>query len=101
LSDIIRIWYVGREWQTPWKFWKRRIALLMVTYHYFRFYVTVTGIFLLSQEHSQWDQIYVFKILFNCTVTPQAFVPSQFVDVIIITVHDLFWNVGQANCILK
>jgi hypothetical protein len=32
--------------------------------------VTVTGIFLLSQEHSQRDQIYVFKILFNCTVTP-------------------------------
>jgi hypothetical protein len=30
--------------------------------------VTVTGIFLLSQEHSQRDQIYVNKILFNCTV---------------------------------
>ena len=30
----------------------------------------VTGIFLLSQEHSQRDQIYIFKILFNCTVTP-------------------------------
>jgi hypothetical protein len=29
-----------------------------------------TGIFLLSQEHSQRDQIYVFKILFNSTVTP-------------------------------
>jgi hypothetical protein len=32
----------------------------------------------------------------------QAFsVPFRFVDVIVITVHDLFWNVGQANCILK
>ena len=31
--------------------------------------VTVTGIFLLSQEHSQRDQIYVFKILFNCSHT--------------------------------
>jgi hypothetical protein len=31
----------------------------------------------------------------------QAFVPFWFVDVIVITVHDLFWNVGQANCILK
>ena len=31
----------------------------------------------------------------------QAFVPFLFVDVILITVHDLFWNVGQANCILK
>jgi hypothetical protein len=30
--------------------------------------VTVTGIFLLSQEHSQRDQIYVFKILFCLTV---------------------------------
>jgi hypothetical protein len=34
----------------------------MVTYHYVKFDVTVTGIFLLSQEHSQRDQIYVFKI---------------------------------------
>jgi hypothetical protein len=24
-----------------------------------------------------------------------------FVDIIDITVHDRFWNVGQANCILK
>ena len=31
----------------------------------------------------------------------QAFVPFQFVDIIVITVHDRFWNVGQANCILK
>ena len=31
----------------------------------------------------------------------QAFLPFQFVDVIVITVQDLFWNVGQANCILK
>ena len=31
--------------------------------------VTVTGIFLLSQEHSQRDQIYVFKSLFNCSHT--------------------------------
>jgi hypothetical protein len=27
--------------------------------------------------------------------------PKHFVDVIIITDHDLCWNVGQANCILK
>ena len=31
----------------------------------------------------------------------QAFVFFQFVDIIVITVHDRFWNVGQANCILK
>ena len=31
----------------------------------------------------------------------QTFLPFRFVDVIVITVHDLFWNVGQANCILK
>jgi hypothetical protein len=31
----------------------------------------------------------------------QAFVPFRFVDVIVITYHDVFWNVGQANCILK
>jgi hypothetical protein len=26
---------------------------------------------------------------------------TRFVDIIVITVHDRFWNVGQANCILK
>jgi hypothetical protein len=31
----------------------------------------------------------------------QAFVSFRFVDVIVITVYDLFWNVGQANYILK
>jgi hypothetical protein len=31
----------------------------------------------------------------------QAFVFFRFVDIIVITVHDRFWNVGQANCILK
>ena len=31
----------------------------------------------------------------------QAFLPFWFVDVIVITDHDLFWNVVQANCILK
>jgi hypothetical protein len=32
---------------------------------------------------------------------PQAFLPFRFVDIIVITVRDLFWNVGQANSILK
>jgi hypothetical protein len=31
----------------------------------------------------------------------QAFLPFRFVDVTVITDHDLFWNVGQANGILK
>jgi hypothetical protein len=31
----------------------------------------------------------------------QPFLPFRFVDVIVITDHDLFWNVGQANCISK
>ena len=30
----------------------------------------------------------------------QAFLTFRFVDVIVITDHDLFWNVDQANCIL-
>ena len=32
---------------------------------------------------------------------PQAFLSFRFVDIIIITVHDRFWNVGQANGILE
>jgi len=32
---------------------------------------------------------------------PQAFLLFRFVDIIVSTVHDRFWNVDQANCILK
>jgi hypothetical protein len=33
---------------------------------------------------------------------PQTFLSFRcFDDIIVITVHDRFWNVGQANCILK
>jgi hypothetical protein len=32
---------------------------------------------------------------------PQTFVFFQFVDIIDITVHDRFWNVGQANSELQ
>ena len=32
---------------------------------------------------------------------PQTFVFFRFVDIVVITVHFRFWNVGQANCILK
>jgi hypothetical protein len=32
---------------------------------------------------------------------PQVFLFFQFVDIIVITVHDRFWTAGQANCILK
>jgi hypothetical protein len=31
----------------------------------------------------------------------QAFVFFRFVDIIVITVHERFWNVDQAHCILK
>jgi hypothetical protein len=30
-----------------------------------------------------------------------SFLPLWFGDIIVITDQDLFWNVGQANCILK
>jgi hypothetical protein len=32
---------------------------------------------------------------------PQVFLSFRFVDIIVITVHDRFWIVGKANCILK
>jgi hypothetical protein len=34
-------WQTLRKWQTFWKFWKCRIAPLMVTYHYVKFYVSI------------------------------------------------------------
>ena len=34
-------WQPFWKWQTSWKFWKRRIAPLMVTYHYVKFYFSI------------------------------------------------------------
>ena len=34
-------WQPFWKWQTSQKFWKRRIAPLMVTYHYVKFYVSI------------------------------------------------------------
>jgi hypothetical protein len=34
-------WQPFWNWQTFWKFWKRRISPLIVTYHYVKFYVSV------------------------------------------------------------
>jgi hypothetical protein len=34
-------WQPFSKWQTSRKFWKRRIAPLMVTYHYVKFYVSI------------------------------------------------------------
>ena len=33
-------WQPFWKWQPSWKFWKYRIAPLMVTYHYVKFYVS-------------------------------------------------------------
>jgi hypothetical protein len=44
--------------------------------------------------------IMLVKYVLSDGISP-ACVPFRFVDVIVITDHDLFWNVGQANCILK
>jgi hypothetical protein len=34
-------WQPFWKWHTSWKFWKRRIAPLMVTYHYVKLYVSI------------------------------------------------------------
>jgi hypothetical protein len=34
-------WQPFWKWQTSWEFWKRRIAPLMVTYHYIKLYVSI------------------------------------------------------------
>ena len=45
-DDIGQCWiftphFYAMFWQPSWKFWKRRIAPLMVTYHYVKFYVPI------------------------------------------------------------
>ena len=34
-------WQPFWKWQTSWQFWKHRVAPLMVTYHYVKFYVSI------------------------------------------------------------
>jgi hypothetical protein len=42
LDGVIAVlWRPCWKWQIFWKFWKRRIAPLMVTYHYVKFYVSI------------------------------------------------------------
>ena len=71
----------------------------------------------LKQRSLNWiDSMQVKKILFTnvffswslcllnmfpSMVFPKHLYFFRFVDIIVITVHDRFWNVGQANCILK
>ena len=59
----------------------------------------------------QVKKILFTNVFFSCVIMlvkyvlsdgiSKAFLPFRFVDVIVITDHDLFWNIGQANCILK
>ena len=39
--------------------------------------------------------------MFPSMIFPKYFLSFRFVDIIVITVHDRFWNAGQANCILE
>jgi hypothetical protein len=60
-------WQPFWEWQTSWKFWKHRIAPLMVTYHCVKFYVSII-------IHLEVININVrnfnFPIGFYCNPTP-------------------------------
>jgi hypothetical protein len=40
-NDGVVFWQPFWKWQTSQKFWKRRIAPLMVTYRYGKFYVSI------------------------------------------------------------
>ena len=57
------------------------------------------------QDHFYYKCLFLLIIMLVKYVSidsiPQAFLSFRFVDIIVITVHDRFWNVGQANCILK
>ena len=50
---------------------------------------------------SVWRTIIMLVKYVSIDGVPQAFLSFLFVYIIVITVHDRFWNVGQANCILK
>jgi hypothetical protein len=57
-------WQPFWKWQTSRKFWKRRIAPLMVTYHYVKFYVSII--------------IYLEVIILNWFLTSKNFYRSPF-----------------------
>ena len=67
-------WQPFWKWQTFWKFWKCRIAPLMVTYHYVKFYVSII-------IHLEVININVrnfnFPIGFYSKVTPTPFEPLK------------------------
>ena len=48
-----------------------------------------------------WNTFVVYENLVPNVKKQLIIIGHRFVDIIDITVHDRFWNVGQANCILK
>ena len=59
-------------------------------------FITMFRIAVFKQRKRKY---YIFLLhVLNNGISP-AFLPFRSVDAIVITDHDLFWNVGQANCI--
>jgi hypothetical protein len=57
----IVFWQPFWKWQTSRKFWKCRIAPLMVTYHYVKFYVSI--IIIKSPKQSLRDLLFLLRFL--------------------------------------
>ena len=89
-------------WQTFWKFWKRRIAPLMVTYHYVKCYVSIIihlevininvrnfnfPIGFYSNPHPFWSPQ-------NMTLTPFT---TKFHEILSISSRDLPWTSSCAK----
>jgi hypothetical protein len=56
---------------------------------------------LVLRQNCKSKQIIMLVKYVSIDGIPQAFLFFRFVVIIVITVHDRFWNVGQANCILN
>jgi hypothetical protein len=69
--------------QTFWKFWKRRIAPLMVTYHYVKFYVSII-------IHLEVININVRNFNF-----PMLLVGSKVFSFVVKGVKVIFWGVQR------
>jgi hypothetical protein len=61
-------WQPFWKWQTSRKFWKHRIAPLMVTYHYVKFYISI----IIHLEAKTWHKKWVVKIQ-HCPISSKFY----------------------------
>jgi hypothetical protein len=80
-------------WQPFWKFWKCRIAPLMVTYHYVKFYVSIVIHVSMADLRNYWTEFHEiwWSYRYMFLVGPKVF------SFVVQGVKVIFWGVQRGG----